>query len=216
VPVTVKVRTGIHDGLITFFDAGRVAEDEGAAAIGLHARTAAQLYAGEADWRAIAALQAAGAVPVLGNGDAGGCGDALRMLRATGCDGVIVGRGCLRRPWLFAELAAAFEGREPDSQPRLGPIVALMRRHAEMLVEFFGPVNGMRQMRKWCVWYTTGFRDSAALRGALVGIETLDEMDALLGRIDPDEAFPTVTVRSNRVKDGRMQRRGRPPRAGAR
>src|SRR5262249_12005267 len=207
VPVTVKVRKGIDDRVLTYLDSGRVAEAEGAAAIGLHARTAAQLYAGEADWDAIAALKVAVRIPVLGNGDVWECWDALRMLRASGCDGVIVGRGCLRRPWLFAELAAVFEGREPAPQPRFGDIAALMRRHAELLVEFFGPVNGLRQMRKWCAWYTTGFRDSAALRGALVGIETLDEMDALLGRIDPDEAFPTVTVRSNRVKDGRMQRR---------
>jgi nifR3 family TIM-barrel protein len=207
VPVTVKVRTGIHDGLITFFDSGRVAEAEGAAAIGLHARTATQLYAGEADWRAIAALKAAVSIPVLGNGDVWECWDALRMLRAAGCDGVIVGRGCLRRPWLFAELAAVFDGREPDPQPRLGQITALMRRHAEMLVEFFGPVNGMRQMRKWCVWYTTGFRGSAAVRAALAGIDTLPEMLAILERLDPDEPFPTATVRSNRVKDTRVQRR---------
>lgn len=207
VPVTVKVRTGIHEELITCFDSGRVAEAEGAAAIGLHARTAAQLYAGEADWDAIAALKAAVSIPVLGNGDVWECWDALRMLRATGCDGVIVGRGCLRRPWLFAELAAVFDGREPDPQPRLGQITALMRRHAEMLVEFFGPVNGMRQMRKWCVWYTTGFHGSAAVRAALVRIDTLPEMLAILERLDPDEPFPTATVRGNRVKDTRVQRR---------
>ena len=207
VPVTVKVRTGIHDDLITFFDSGRVAEGEGAAAIGLHARTAAQLYAGEADWRAIAALKATVSIPVLGNGDVWECWDALRMLRTTGCDGVIVGRGCLRRPWLFAELAAAFDGREPDPQPRLGQITTLMRRHAEMLVDFFGPVNGMRQMRKWCIWYTSGFRGSAAVRAALVGIDTLPGMLAILERLDPDEPFPTATVRSNRVKDTRVQRR---------
>jgi hypothetical protein len=129
------------------------------------------------------------------------------MLRATGCDGVIVGRGCLRRPWLFAELAAVFGGREPAPQPRFGQIAALMRRHAALLVDFFGPVNGIRQMRKWCAWYTTGFRNSAAVRAALVAIDRLEEMDALLARLDPDEPFPTPTVRANRVKDGRAQRR---------
>src|ERR1051325_3846995 len=136
VPVTVKVRKGIHDGLLTYLDAGRVAEDEGAAAIGLHARTAAQLYAGDADWSAIAELKAAVRIPVLGNGDLWECWDALRMLRATGCDGVIVGRGCLRRPWLFAELAAVFDGREPAPQPRLGGVVAIMRGSAERRVWF--------------------------------------------------------------------------------
>src|SRR5262249_61747581 len=108
VPVTGQARTGIRAGLLALPDAGRVAEAEGAAAIGLHARTAAQLYAGSADWKAIAGLKRAVAIPVLGNGDVWECWDALRMLRETGCDGVIVGRGCLRRPWLFAELAAAF------------------------------------------------------------------------------------------------------------
>ena len=144
---------------------------------------------------------------MLGNGDVWECWDALRMLRRTGCDGVIVGRGCLRRPWLFAELAAAFDGREPAPQPRFGEVAALMRRHAEMLVDFFGPLNGMRQMRKWSVWYTTGFRNSAPARAALVRVERLDELDAIIARIDPEEAFPTATVRSNRVKDGRVQRR---------
>ncbi len=205
VPVTVKVRKGIDDHLLTHLDAGRVAEEEGAAAIGLHARTAAQLYAGDADWAAIAALKAAVGIPVLGNGDVWECWDALRMLRATACDGVIVGRGCLRRPWLFAELAAVFDGREPPPQPRLGEIVALMRRHAELLTAFFGPTNGMRHMRKWCVWYTSGFRGAAELRANLVRVGDLDEMLALLGRLDPEEPFPLDGLRRSRAKDARRQ-----------
>lgn len=207
VPVTVKVRKGIDDTLLTFLDAGRVAEGEGAAAIGLHARTAAQLYAGAADWDAITALKQAVRIPVLGNGDIWECWDALRMMRRTGCDGVIVGRGCLRRPWLFAELAAVFDGREPGPQPRLGQVAALMRRHALLLVDFFGPEHGLRQMRKWCGWYLTGFRHSAPARAALSRLSALDELDAVLARLDPEEPFPLHTVRSNRVKDSRMQRR---------
>src|SRR5262249_60884352 len=120
------------------------------------AGTAAKLSAGPAGWDAIGALKGAVSIPVLGNGDIWECWDALRMLRSTGCDGVIVGRGCLRRPWLFAELAAVFDGREPAPQPRFGEIAALMRRHAALLVEFFGPVNGIRQMRKWCACYPPG------------------------------------------------------------
>jgi nifR3 family TIM-barrel protein len=205
VPVTVKVRMGIDDGLLTFLDAGRVAEEEGAAAIGLHARTAAQLYAGEADWRAIAALKAAVGIPVLGNGDVWECWDALRMLRATGCDGVIVGRGCLRRPWLFAELAAVFEGREPAPPPRLGAVVAVMRDHAERLIAFFGPELGIRQMRKWCLWYTAGFRGAAASRPRLLRVESLDEMLRILGGLDADEPFPLPALRLSRAKDGRRQ-----------
>src|SRR5205823_7322547 len=205
VPVTVKVRKGIHDGLLTYLDAGRVAEEEGAAAIGLHARTAAQLYAGDADWSAIAALKAAIRIPVLGNGDVWECWDALRMLRATGCDGVIVGRGCLRRPWLFAELAAVFDGHAPRPQPRLGEIVAIMREHAERLMAFFGAAAGMRHMRKWCLWYTGDFRGAAQLRAGLSDVETLTDMLALLARLDPDEPFPPGALRRSRAKDARAQ-----------
>jgi nifR3 family TIM-barrel protein len=205
VPVTVKMRTGIDDHLLTFREAGRVAEDAGAAAVGLHARTAAQLYAGAADWRAIAELKSRLAVPVLGNGDVWECGDALRMMRETGCDGVIVGRGCLRRPWIFGELAAAFDGRPPGEQPRLGAIVAIMRRHAAALVDLFGERAGMREMRKWCLWYTSGFRGAAAVRGALPDLETLAQLDDVLAHLDPDEPFPAAGLRSSRAKDGRRQ-----------
>ena len=211
VPVTVKVRLGIDAALLTFQDAGRVAEEEGAAAIGLHARTAAQLYAGEADWAAIAELKAAVRIPVLGNGNLWECWDALRMMRQTGCDGVIVGRGCLRRPWLFAELAAVFAGREPGPQPRLGDIVAIMREHATRLIAFFGPAVGIWQMRKWCLWYTAGFRGAATLRQALLQIHSLEEMLAILGRLDPAEPFPLDALRRSRAKDGRRQEQVRLP-----
>jgi len=206
VPVTVKVRKGIDDGLVTYLDAGRVAQEEGAAAIGLHARTAAQLYAGEADWSAIAALVDAVAIPVLGNGDVWEPWDALRMMRGTGCAGVIVGRGCLGRPWLFGELAAVFDGREPERPPDLRAIVAVMRDHAERLIDFFGEAVGMRQMRKWCTWYTKGFRNSAAVRAALVRVETLDAMLAVLAAMDLDEPFPLRALDANRAKGGRRQR----------
>jgi nifR3 family TIM-barrel protein len=205
VPVTVKVRKGIDDRLLTYLDAGRVAEEEGAAAIGLHARTAAQLYAGDADWSAIATLKAAVRIPVLGNGDVWECWDALRMMRATGCDGVIVGRGCLRRPWLFAELAAVFDRREPAPQPRVGEVVAIMRQHAERLIAFFGAAWGIRQMRKWCLWYTSGFRGAGTLRTALFRIESLEEMMGLLARLDPAEPFPVDGLRRSRAKDGSTQ-----------
>jgi nifR3 family TIM-barrel protein len=205
VPVTVKVRKGIDERLLTYLDAGRVAEAEGAAAIGLHARTAAQLYAGDADWSAIAALKSAVRIPVLGNGDVWECWDAVRMLRTTGCDGVIVGRGCLRRPWLFAELAAVFDGRSPGLQPRLGEVAAVIRDHAERLVAFFGPGVGMRHMRKWCLWYTAGFRGASRVRAAVLRMESPADLDRLLGALDPDEPFPLDGLRRSRVKDARVQ-----------
>ncbi|MBI5363889.1 MAG: tRNA dihydrouridine synthase DusB [Planctomycetes bacterium] len=205
VPFTIKVRMGIDDTLITYLDAGRVAEEEGAAAIGLHSRTAAQLYSGEARWDAIARLKQHVSIPVLGNGDVWECFDALRMMRATGCDAVIVGRGCLGRPWLFRELADVFDGREPAPPPKLGVIVAIMTDHARRLTEFFGPDSGMRQMRKWCAWYTKGFKHSSAVREELVRVATIEAMLLALSRLDMDEPFPLSGLRAHRGKAGRAQ-----------
>lgn len=118
--------------MLTYLDAGRVGEETGCAAVGLHARTAAQLYDGAARWEAIALLKQSVKIPVLGNGDIWEAEDALRMMRTTGCDGVIVGRGCLGRPWLFRDLAAVFAGREPDDPPALGSVIDIMLEHARL------------------------------------------------------------------------------------
>jgi nifR3 family TIM-barrel protein len=206
VPVTVKVRKGLDEELLTYLDAGRVAEDEGAAAIGLHARTAAQLYAGEADWNAIAELKASVAIPVLGNGDVWEAWDALRMVRASGCDGVIVGRGCLGRPWLFRELAQVFDGLECGAPPRLGEVARVLADHARRLSEFFGERMGVLQLRKWVGWYTKGFRGSAALRASVGQLHTLADLDALLAGLDPEEPFPMSALRASRAKSSRTQR----------
>src|SRR5690606_4070076 len=144
IPVTVKMRKGIDDEHLTYLDAGRIAEDAGVAWVALHGRTAAERYSGTADWEAIAALKEALDVPVLGNGDVWEADDALRMVEQTGCDGVVVGRGCLGRPWLFGDLEAAFrnrsaapgEGRVERRLPRLGEVAAIMARHASLLVEW--------------------------------------------------------------------------------
>jgi nifR3 family TIM-barrel protein len=206
VPLTIKVRKGIDDDLLTFLEAGRIAQEEGAVAIGLHARTAAQLYSGEADWNAIGELKRHVSIPVLGNGDIWECWDALRMMRATGCDAVIIGRGCLGRPWLFGELSAVFAGREPDAPPDLRRVVAIMKDHAERLVAFFGETVGMRQMRKWCTWYTKGFRGSAQVREALVRVSTIDDMLRALSTLDMDEPFPLAALRVSRGKGSRKQK----------
>jgi nifR3 family TIM-barrel protein len=206
VPVTVKVRKGIDAGVLTYREAGRVAEGEGAAAIGLHARTAAELYAGHADWGAIGDLAAQVSIPVLGNGDIWEAWDALRMARATGCRGVIVGRGCLGRPWLFRELADVFEGREPALPPCLGEVAAIARDHAERLMAFFGEEHGLRQMRKWLAWYTKGFRGSARVRARLGTIASRADLGALLAELDPLEPFPLSALRAGRAKGGRTQR----------
>ncbi len=206
VPVTIKVRIGLDEDVSTYLDSGRVAQEEGARAIGLHARTAAQLYAGEAQWDAIARLKSSVSIPVLGNGDIWECWDALRMMRTTGCDAVIVGRGCLGRPWLFAELASVFDGREPQSPPDLGRIVAIMEDHAARLIDFFGEEHGMRQMRKWCAWYTKGFRGSSTVRDRLSTVERFSDLRETLATLDPTEPFPFAGLRAVRGKSGRAQR----------
>jgi len=207
IPVTIKFRIGIDDGIQTFLDAGRVAEEEGCAAVALHARTAAQLYDGEARWDAIAELKSAvRSIPVFGNGDIWEAWDALRMMRETGCDGVVVGRGCLGRPWLFRDLADVFAGRSPLDPPRFGEIMQIMRRHARLLVEWSGERHGMRAFRKHATWYTKGFPGSARLRGELIQIETLEDLDRILSHADPELEFPPRAMRFTRGKSSGTQR----------
>ncbi|MDC8995070.1 tRNA dihydrouridine synthase DusB [Mycobacterium marinum] len=191
IPVTVKFRIGIDDAHHTHLDAGRIAEAEGAAAVALHARTAAQRYSGTADWEQIALLkQHVRTVPVLGNGDIYDASDALAMMAATGCDGVVIGRGCLGRPWLFAELSAAFTCNPGPTPPTLGEVTDIIRRHGELLAAHFGEDKGMRDIRKHVAWYLHGFPAGSDLRRALALVKTLDELDSLLTRLDPGVAFP--------------------------
>ena len=206
VPLTIKVRKGVNSELLTFLDAGEVAETEGAAAIGLHSRTASELYSGAADWSAISELKQHVQIPVLGNGDIWECWDALRMMRETGCDGVIVGRGCLGRPWLFGELADVFNGNEAKRPPKLGEVVKVAIRHAEALAEFFKEEPAVKQMRKWIGWYTKGFHGSASIRGALNTVESLDDLRESLLRLPADEEFPLRALRMGRAKRGGKQR----------
>lgn len=193
VPFTVKFRVGIDDDHHTYLDAGRIAEAEGAAAVSLHARTAAQRYSGQADWSAIARLkEAVRTIPVLGNGDIFTAGDALRMVTETGCDGVVVGRGCLGRPWLFGELEAAFAGREIPAGPSLGEVARVLRRHAELLVEHDGPDKAMRDLRKHMAWYFMGFPVGSELRRRFAMISSLGELDELITQLDHDAPFPAA------------------------
>jgi nifR3 family TIM-barrel protein len=207
VPVTLKFRIGIDAELVTFLDAGRIGADEGCAAVALHARTAAQLYDGAADWEAVALLkQAVRTIPVLGNGDVFEAHDALRMMRGTGCDGVVVGRGCLGRPWLFRDLADVFAGREPEDPPALGEVRAVMREHAGLLAAFQGERPALRAFRKHAAWYTKAFPSSARLRQRLLQVETLAELDAILAELDPSRPYPPEAMRVPRGKHGGTQR----------
>lgn len=206
IPVTIKFRMGIDEDLITYLDAGKIAEAEGCAGVSLHARTAAQLYDGEARWEAIGELKAALKIPVFGNGDIWEAWDALRMMRETGCDGVVVGRGCLGRPWLFRDLADVFAGREPQDPPRFREVAEIMMEHASMLSEWMGERQAMRMFRKHSSWYTKGFRGSAPLRAALMQVKTLEELAAALQAHDADLPFPPEAMRVPRGKTAGRQR----------
>ena len=192
VPVTVKMRTGVDDEHLTFLEAGRRAQDEGAAAVALHARTAEQFYSGRADWSAIGELKAAlTSVPVLGNGDVWAATDALAMMAQTGCDGVVVGRGCLGKPWLFRDLADAFAGRPVQGPPNVGEVVRVMKRHARALVEARGDEGfAVRDFRRHTGWYLTGYPVGGAARKALAMASSLTELDALLDALDPAAELP--------------------------
>jgi nifR3 family TIM-barrel protein len=195
IPVTVKFRIGINETHHTHLDAGRIAAEEGAAAVALHARTAAQRYSGTADWDQIAALkQHISNVPVLGNGDIFEAGDAVAMMSSTGCDGVVIGRGCLGRPWLFAELSAAFTGSAMPTPPSLGGVASIILRHGELLADHSGEDKGMRDIRKHIAWYLHGFPAGAELRRALALVKTLAELEALLARLDPAVPFPDAAT----------------------
>ncbi len=208
IPVTVKMRIGIDDDHHTYLSAGLAAQDAGAAWVALHARTAAQRYSGRADWEAIARLKQALDIPVLGNGDIWEATDALRMIEQTGCDGVVVGRGCLGRPWLFADLEAAFSGGTDGVSfglrggecvgrvlPDLGVVAATIRRHGELLTAMFGDERaGLTDLRKFMAWYLKGFPVGSELRRSLAQVSALAELDDLLGKLDPAAPFPVETL----------------------
>jgi nifR3 family TIM-barrel protein len=206
VPVTIKFRMGINKEVLTFLTAGRVAEDEGCAAVGLHARTAAQLYHGHADWQAIAELKQAIRIPVFGNGDIWEAEDALRMMRQTGCDGVIVGRGCLGRPWLFRDLDDVFSGREPTDPPDFVTVLEVMFAHARKLVDWFGERMAMQSFRRHASWYTKGFRMHSELRAGLMRVETVAQLETLFIGVDRSQSFPPSAMRVVRGKATGMQK----------
>jgi nifR3 family TIM-barrel protein len=194
VPVTVKMRVGIDDAHRTYREAALRAQDAGVAHVALHGRTAAQFYGGTADWAPIAELADLLDIPVLGNGDIWEADDAVRMMRATGCAGVVVGRGCLGRPWLFADLAAAFDGRPERARPALRVVAATMHRHAELLAEWIGEQRGIVDFRKHVAWYLKGFSVGSELRAAMASASTLAELDGLLDALELDQPFPAAVL----------------------
>ena len=195
IPVTVKMRIGIDDEHETFKDAASIAADHGVSWVALHARTAAQLYDGKANWNAISELVehlSGTEVPVLGNGDIWSGEDGLKMMQETGCAGVVIGRGCLGRPWLFADLANVFSGRTQASNPTLFQVRDLMFRHAQLLVQYFeNEDRAMRDLRKHMAWYLKGFQVNRNLRAQFGMVSSLSELSQLLSQLI-DQPYPTA------------------------
>ncbi len=209
IPVTVKMRKGIDDDHLTYLDAGLMAEQEGAAAVALHARTAADYYSGHADWDAIARLKdAVKTIPVLGNGDIWAAEDAVKMVEQTGCDGVVVGRGCMGRPWLFADLQAAFEGRPERVRPGLRVVADTVYRHGELMVRHFDGDEGkaMREIRKHMAWYFKGYPVGGDSRRSLGLVSTLAELRGLLDELELDTPYPGPDAEGARGRQGTPKR----------
>ena len=208
VPVTMKMRLGIDEEHETFLDAARAAENAGIAAVALHARSARQHYSGQARWEEIARLKEATDLPVLGNGDIWLGDDAVRMMEATGCDGVVVGRGCQGRPWLFADIVAALHGSPARTRPDLDAVIEVIRRHGRMLAEEMGEDRGVRDLRKHVGWYLKGYPVGGAARADLMGIRTLAELDAGLERMR--SRLPEVVDYPGDIVEGPRGRAGSP------
>ena len=201
IPLTIKMRKGIDSEHLTYLDSGKVARDAGVTAIALHGRTASDYYSGTADWNAIAELR--NSLPdmqVLGNGDIWSAADAIRMMRETGVDGVVVGRGCLGRPWLFGDLQKAFDEyrRDPNSnsaidliQPNLGQVADAFKRHGELLVEYFeNEEHACRDIRKHVAWYFKGYPVGGEFRAKLAQVQSLEHMDEILSELDRELPYP--------------------------
>ena len=209
VPVTVKMRMGIDDEHLTYIEAGKIAAKAGVTWVALHARTAEQMYSGKARWQAIKTLVEELKefnVPVLGNGDIWSAQDALEMVKETGCAGVVVGRGCLGRPWLFGQLAAAFAGKEIPKDPGLEVVSQIIKRHAVLLCELYGEYKGIRDIRKHMAWYLKGFSVGNQLRTSLAMVESLENLDFLLAKLDTNQAFPEVVVDKPRGRVGSQKK----------
>lgn len=182
-PVTVKIRKGFDDEHVNAVEAAKRAEEAGAAAIAVHGRTREQFYSGKADWEIIAKVKEAVSVPVIGNGDVDGPESAERMLRETGCDGVMVGRAARGNPWIFREIASYLETGALPEKPTGAEKCACVLEHAALMKQYKGEYTAVREMRKHVSWYTFGYPHAARLRGKINTIESMEELECCVREI---------------------------------
>nr|BFF06083.1 tRNA dihydrouridine synthase DusB [Brevibacterium otitidis] len=209
IPLTIKMRKGIDADHLTYLDAGRIAAEAGVAAMTLHGRTTADLYSGTADWEAIARLKdlIGDAVPVLGNGDIFAAEDAVDMMAQTGCDGVVIGRGCQGRPWLFGDLAAALNGSDERIRPNLGQVADVVYTHGVYLTEYYDDeFYGVRDLRKHIAWYFKGYPVGGQARRKLAMVSSLAELLGLLDELDRDAPYPGADAEGSRGRTTRPKR----------
>ena len=179
-PVTVKIRKGFNDESINAVEIAKIIEDAGAAAVAVHGRTREQYYSGKADWDIIRQVKEAVSIPVIGNGDVVSGESALAMMRETGCDGVMIGRGAQGNPWIFSELREYEKTGKMPKRPSNEELKEMMLRHARLQMQYKGDYLGIREMRKHVAWYTTGLPNSAKLRGEINAVESYEELEELL------------------------------------
>ncbi|MCI8410156.1 MAG: tRNA dihydrouridine synthase DusB [Lachnospiraceae bacterium] len=181
-PVTVKIRKGFGAEDANAVEIAKIVEDSGGAAVAVHGRTREQYYSGKADWEIIRKVKEAVSIPVIGNGDIFEPEDAKRMLEETGCDGVMLARGVRGNPWLFRQTKTYLQTGKILPKPPIEEVIETIMRHAQMQIDFKGDYIGMREMRKHVAWYTTGYPQSAKLRGNINEIENISDLQYLLER----------------------------------